>query len=182
MDNASVPSVDPPIAGVITSGGDRVGVSTLFSAVPKWWNERRKIIRITRENGVVTSEVVKDYDQLYKDEQSSLSKVLAELASSDDSPEAQQFLMDAWTAMAMYLANADDEDKANAVAVLQAIGSLISDDDATSEDDPSNPGSFNFSRRSDASALACRPCERAFATSEGLSNHMKIVHTSGKKD
>jgi hypothetical protein len=177
-DAASVPSVDPPLVRDPTTAP----ISSLFAALPKWFNERRKIIKITRENGVVTSEVVKDYDQLYSDEQSALEKAFADAADSDDTPQEQEYLMQAWTAMAMYLANSDDEDKADAIAVLQAIGAMISDDDSSNGPDPNKPGAFNFSPRNEKSAMDCPHCDRAaFATPGGLANHVKTVHSPGKK-
>jgi hypothetical protein len=178
-DAASVPSVDPPLMRP---------VSSLFAAVPKWWNERRKIVRITGDGLTgFKSEVVKDFDQLYGDEKSVLERALQELADADDTPQEQEYLMQAWTAMAMYLANSDDEDKAAAIAVLQAIGAMINDpDNEMTGANPTQPGAFNFSRRSgkvDGSSLGCPQCDRAFATTDGMSNHIKTVHspTPGEK-
>lgn len=169
MDSAAVPSVDPPRNGR--------SVTSLFAAAPKW-SERRKVIRITgdRESGF-KSEVVKDFDVLYREERSALERALQELSDADDSPQAQQYLMQAWTAMAMYLANTDDEDKAAAMQVLALIGSMVNDGEDDS-DNPSKPSAFNASRRSDgAAAVKCPTCGRSFATPDGLKNHMKSVHT-----
>lgn len=176
MDSAAIPSVDPPLVRPAASALN-APISTLFAALPPWWKERRKVIRITRENGRVTSEVVKDYDQLYKEEEAAVQHALLELADGDDNPQAQEYLMQAWTSMAMYLANADDEDKAQAVQVLQMIGNMINEP-ADGSTNPTIPTAFNASRRAEKSALAkCPQCGRSFATTDGLANHMKTVHT-----
>jgi hypothetical protein len=75
-----------------------------------------------------------------------------DLADSDDSPEAQQYLMQAWQAMALYLANTDNEDQAGALQVLKMISNLMSDEGEPNQPQPT--GAFGTTSYASADTAA----------------------------
>jgi hypothetical protein len=93
-----------------------------------------------------------------------------DLADSDDSPEAHQYLMQAWQAMALYLANADNEDQNGALQVLKMISNLMSDNGEPNQPQPT--GAFGTTSYA-ALDVACR---RIFPTDQGLVAHLKQIH------
>lgn len=172
-----------------------LSAGSIFEEPPM--TERRSTTTITGEPGSFQSKRTKDYNTIGSpdpgEEEKQVSDKLAgvkqvgrpeDIADSDDSPEAQQYLMQAWQAMALYLANTDDEDQAAAMQVLKQISNLMSDDS-----DPNQPlptGAFGTTQMASidtaGNTFDCPQCSRDFSTEAGLINHLKQVHAAREKE
>ena len=172
------------------------GGGSIFASAPV--QERRSTTTLTGEPGGFESQRGKDYNQVGSpdpgEEEKQVSDKLAgvkqvgrpeDLADSDDPPEAQQYLMQAWQAMALYLANTDEEDQAAALQVLKQISNLMSD-----ESEPNQPlptGAFGTTSVAGLDTAAttttydCPQCSRDFSTEQGLISHLKQVHAAREK-
>lgn len=139
--------------------------------------ERRSVTKITGEPGSYKTERVTDFNEVaaVADEIRQYSAKLAgvktegspaDLADLDDGPGLQQYLINAWQSLAMYFSMCDDEDRTDAVAAMNAISAMITDD----ESDDAAGNSFS-----------CPQCKRNFSTQQGLINHLKQVHASREK-
>lgn len=172
-------------------------VSGSIFADPGKAPEIRSTTTITGEPGSFQSKRLEDYkinpDLGPGQEEKQVSDKLAgvrqvgrpeDIADSDDSPEAQQYLMQAWQAMALYLANTDDEDQAAAMQVLKQISNLMSDD--TEPNQPLPTGAFGTTQVASqdmaANTFDCPQCSRDFSTEAGLINHLKQVHAAREKE
>jgi len=94
--------------------------------------------------------------------------------AAEDSPKGQQYLMQAWQAIALYMANCDDENQSAALQVLKAISNLMSNNDEPNQPQPI--GAFGTT----SYAALDMACQRTFPTEQGFINHVKQVH--GKKE
>lgn len=158
--------------------------------------ERRRVVKITGDatSGYV-SEVVSDYKVIDSvlDEIKQVSDKLAgvkqvgrpdDIADGDDPPEQQALLMQAWQAMALYLANADDTDTEPAMQILKMVSNLMSGP-GTNVDQPAAAGSFGLTSRASLDVAEttydCPQCSRDFASEQGLINHLKNIHAAREK-
>lgn len=159
--------------------------------------ERRSTTTITGEPGSFQENQGTDYNKVADlgpgEEIKQVSDKLAgvkqvgrpdDFADSDDSPDAQQYLMQAWQAMALYLATTDPEDQSAAMQVLKAISDLMSDNSEPNQPQPT--GAFGTTSYASADMAAantydCPQCSRDFSTQQGLINHLKQIHATREK-
>jgi hypothetical protein len=139
--------------------------------------ERRSITKITGEPGNYQIERVTDYQGIEKftDEirQYSAKPFVKtegspdEFADLDDEPYLQQMLISAWVQLAQYYSACDDEDKSEALAAMNAVSKMISDDE--SDDAAGN-------------TFTCQYCHRNFATEAAAIQHLANVHAAREKE
>lgn len=140
--------------------------------------ERRSVTKISGEPGNYKIERVTDYQAIEKmtDEIRQYSAKLAgvkvegspaDLADLDDEPYLQQLLISVWAQLAQYYSACDDEDKKEALAVMNSVSAMIADDE--SDDAAGN-------------TFTCEYCSRDFASEDAAVKHLATVHSAREKE
>lgn len=96
-------------------------------------------------------------------------KRAADKSDADDTPEEQELLQLAWSALAQYVTTCDDDDRQKAIVTLGMVASLIS-------------GDGDDERESAAETWTCLYCpNRTFASEGALAAHLSSVHADENK-
>jgi len=168
-------AADSPTPDKEILAGSRGGSMYVVNTAP----ERRSVTKISGTPGNFKTEVVSDFQGIsnFTDEIRQYSARLAgvktegsptEFADLDDDPWLQQLLITAWTQVAQYYSNCDEEDRPEAIQVMNALSAMIADDES---DDAAAGNTFT-----------CEYCQRNFASEGAALNHLANVHAAREKE
>lgn len=176
-DEASHFPVTTPYKEILAKGQGSAGILGSMYAISTA-PERRSVTKISGGPGAYKTEVVTDYNDIekimeeirtYSAREAGVKTVGSpdEFADRDDEPYLQQLLISAWSQIAQYYTNCDDEDKSEAMAVMNQISAMIADDE--SDDAAGN-------------TFTCEYCQRNFATEGAAISHLSNVHAAREKE
>lgn len=177
-DEAAADSVTP--YKEILAMADKSGVGGLLGSIyaVNTAPERRSVTKISGGPGNYKTELVTDYNGITKmvDEirQYSARQVGVktegspeEFADLDDDGWLQQLLITAWTQVAQYYSNCEEDDRSAARGVMNSLSAMI----AGNDDDTAAGNTFT-----------CEYCQRNFASEGAAIKHLSTVHSAREKE
>lgn len=168
-------AADSPTPDKEILAGSRGGSMYVVNNTP----ERRSVTKISGTPGNFKTEVVTDFQGIsnFTDEIRQYSARLAgvktegsptEFADLDDDSWLQQLLITAWTQVAQYYSNCEEDDRAPAVAIMNSLSKMIADDESG---DTAAGNTFT-----------CEYCSRNFASEGAALKHLSNVHAAREKE